>query len=73
MSISASFVTSLLVGYLKVYAGRRGADVVMSSPTGVNTNYDPGAFPGNLKNSMPCDHEKACQQQHFMKDWQAER
>jgi hypothetical protein len=31
--ISASFVPSLLVGYRKVYSGRREADVVMSSVT----------------------------------------
>ena len=37
--ISASFVPSLLVGYCKVYSGRRGADVVMSSPTPVLDSY----------------------------------
>jgi hypothetical protein len=31
--ISASFVPSLLVGYLKVYSARREADLVMSSVT----------------------------------------
>src|SRR4029077_81886 len=37
--ISASFVPSFLVGYRKVYSGRRGADVVMSSLTPDNISH----------------------------------
>jgi hypothetical protein len=37
--ISASFVPSLFGWYRKVYSGRREADVLMSSVTGVYTNY----------------------------------
>src|SRR5207244_3254023 len=38
--ISASFVPSFLVGYRKVYSGRREADVVMSSATGQSSWRD---------------------------------
>src|SRR4029077_6742549 len=47
--ISASFGPSLLVGYRKVYSGRRGADVVMSSATPVYVNYHLIAIPPRVK------------------------
>src|SRR3989442_12496329 len=47
--ISASFVPSFLVGYRKVYSGRREADVVMSSVgwiAGVAANPAPRVIGG---------------------------